>query len=253
MRGFPLLLVALVACASASPEEDPDVEIVRPQGGAGGEGGDAGGGGSGPAGGGGFPSSAGASGGGTGGSSGGAAPAGAGGSDPAGAGGSDPAGSAGSSGSNATECTPGEQEIVGGCERCGQQVRTCGADGTWGAPSCEGQKECEVGEQDSLPCGNCGQQARVCNNACAWENSGSCSGQGVCAPGQTQPGGCDGCSQQECTEQCTWGACKLKPTSKCEWKNGSNFQCCGAGKWQFCSQASCDWFDCAAAPGTTCD
>jgi hypothetical protein len=37
----------------------------------------------------------------------------------------------------------------------------------------------------------------------------------------------------------------------CQWKNGTNYKCCGTLKWQFCSQ-SCGWFPCQYEPQSYC-
>lgn len=287
MRAVSLLLAALfVACASANPDEEPDVEISRPGGGQGGEG---------------EGGESNSEGGNAGSKStsfpqGGASP-GTGGNSQAGTGdagtgqaGTGEAGTGQAGTSATTECTPGQEEVVGACAKCGQQLRTCGPEGTWGAPSCEAQGECEAGAQDSAPCGSCGQKIRTCSNTCSWGDYGACSaqgactpgekdtqpcgncgeqtrtcndscqwggfggcqGEGVCAPGATEQSDCDGCSQKVCSNSCTWSACKLKSGSKCEWKNGTSFQCCGGGQWQFCSKTTCDWFPCAACSGCGC-
>lgn len=127
------------------------------------------------------------------------------------------AGSGGGSGGSGggTQCTPGTKENLGACAMCGTSERTCQSDGTWGAPQC--------------------------------------TGQGACEPGQTSTSGCtDGCDEKTCTSSCTWSACKLKAGAKCLYKAGTSFQCCGAGKWQFCSKTTCDWFPCAACSGCGC-
>jgi hypothetical protein len=51
-----------------------------------------------------------------------------------------------------------------------------------------------------------------------------------------------------CSSSCQWSACKLAAGAACEWKSGTNFQCCGSKKWQFCS-SSCQWFPCANCGG----
>jgi hypothetical protein len=161
-------------------------------------------------------------------------------------------GSMGSGGSG-QECVPSSTEQQGPCAQCGTQIRTCQTNGTWGPSVCTNQGECEVNEQSSETCGNCGTKTRICSSTCSWGAFGACSNEGVCAPTTSQDSAsCDYCSEQVCTNTCSWGACELKPTSTCEWKNGSSYQCCGTGMWQFCSKATCGWFPCQAAPAGTC-
>ncbi|MCC7540096.1 MAG: putative metal-binding motif-containing protein [Deltaproteobacteria bacterium] len=117
------------------------------------------------------------------------------------------------------ECTPGAIEDLGGCGRCGTARRTCGADSRWGAMRCEGEGECMAGE----------------------ERRGSCDD----ASGP--------CSRQICSASCRWGTeCVLYAGNTCNHESGTNFRCCGAGRWQFCLP-SCVWStDCAACSGCGC-
>lgn len=150
------------------------------------------------------------------------------------------------------ECTPDEMSSEA-CGNCGMRVRTCGQDCKWGAfGACGAEGACAPGQTDSEGCGNCGSRTRTCGQDCSWGAFGACNGEGPCAPGQTMPGGCDPCSVQVCQGNCQWGGCQLAAGNVCEWKNGTNFQCCGAGKWQFCSKSTCNWFPCAACNGCGC-
>ncbi len=106
-------------------------------------------------------------------------------------------------------CSPGQQQVLGACAKCGTLTRTCAANGQWGASTCQNQ--------------------------------------GVCEPGTLGPALCnDTCEEQRCTISCSWSKCQLELGAKCAWKNGSNYRCCGPDQWQFCSQVSCDWFPCVS-------
>lgn len=112
-------------------------------------------------------------------------------------------------------CTPGQKQDTGSCGQCGTKRQTCDANGQWGPEQCEGQ--------------------------------------GVCTPGGEDLGACsDPCEAKACESNCTWSACKLKAGAKCSYKSGTNFQCCGTKKWQFCSSSSCDWFPCADCASCSC-
>ncbi len=165
-------------------------------------------------------------------------------------------------------CTPGQVENGSqGCGNCGNQTRTrtCTASCGWGAWSawgtCSGQGVCAAGASESASqgCGNCGTQShtRSCSSSCqwnAWPAWSTCSGQGVCAPGAQSTSCGDPCAAKVCSSSCQWGACGLKPGAQCLYKNGSNYQCCGTKKWQFCNSdpplaggSACSWFPCQAA------
>ena len=164
----------------------------------------------------------------------------------------------------AAVCKPGEvQSQSQGCGNCGtqSQTRTCTASCGWGAWSgwgtCTSQGACKPGatETASQGCGNCGTQShtRTCNASCAWGAYGgwsTCTSQGVCLPGAVDGNCGDPCQSRTCSGSCAWGACGLKSGAQCLWKNGSNFQCCGVKKWQFCSKvqdgttAACHWYPC---------
>lgn len=173
-------------------------------------------------------------------------------------------GQSGSSGSTSTggaagggSCTPGETLDLGTCEKCGTSRKTCDESGVWGEAVCDEQGECEAGAEESEACGNCGTRTRTCSSACTWEAFGACGGEGTCAPGAVAQdcmaaGAVDPCRERVCGNDCTWGACGKKAGAVCTWDNGTNFQCCGAGKWQFCSSASCDWHPCANCSSCGC-
>lgn len=131
----------------------------------------------------------------------------------------------------------------------------CQSSGSGGTPVCTAGAQ----ESESQPCGNCGTQTRkrTCTNVCswgAWSAWSDCAGVGVCMPGATEA--CtEGCEVKTCSNSCQWGACGLKEGAVCSWKAGTNYQCCGDGKWQFCSSKTCNWFPCADIspnPNNTC-
>jgi hypothetical protein len=165
------------------------------------------------------------------------------------------------------ECLPdemGQEEQA--CGNCGiqQRTRSCSGECQWGEWSawgdCTSQGACVANSQEtqSEGCGNCGTRTRkrTCNDICEWGSWGdwsSCGGQGVCSPGQTTDGGCDKCAQKSCNSSCQWGGCSLKPGAQCEWKNGTNWECCGSGKWHFCLPSTCKWStDCSPCSGCGC-
>ena len=263
-----MLLSAWIGCASPDPNSDPNVIALK--GGAAGTGGASGqgagatgaagddggavpfpdGGSTGGASAGGPPSAGGQSAGGpmgTGGAGGASAGASAGGASTGGAGGLS-SGGTGAAGA-ATECTPGATEDTGACGNCGTLHRVCSAAGSWGAPACQMEGACKVGATETQKCGNCGTQTRTCTATCAWSAWGNCGGTGPCAPGQTEGTGCEACDEKVCDASCQWTGCQLKPTSQCDWKNGTHFKCCGGGNWAFCAQ-SCTWNPCAPSGGS---
>jgi hypothetical protein len=150
-------------------------------------------------------------------------------------------------------CKAGAKETEACSGSCGSKSRTCSDQCTWGSWSpCSGGT-CVPGESESQSqgCGNCGTQkrTRTCTDGCTWGSWGawgSCTGQGTCSPGAKLP--CNDCKEQVCSSSCQWSACKLAAGAACEWKSGTNFQCCGSKKWQFCS-SSCQWFPCANCGG----
>jgi hypothetical protein len=121
-------------------------------------------------------------------------------------------GSAGGGGA----CTPGEQQVLGTCEKCGSSTQTCDENGSWGAAECLQQ--------------------------------------GACTPGETSTSGCsDPCSDKKCGTDCSWGTCGLKSGANCLYEGGSNFKCCGVDHWQFCNASTCDWYSCQpCAAGSSC-
>jgi hypothetical protein len=124
------------------------------------------------------------------------------------------AGAAGSGGGTTGQCTPGEKQDLGSCQKCGTSRRTCDATGKWGNPACEDQKDCN--------------------------------------PGETAGGCTDPCAEKLCGSSCTFSACQKKGSAVCLYKAGSSWQCCGAGKWQYCSSTTCDWFPCQACASCAC-
>jgi hypothetical protein len=172
----------------------------------------------------------------------------AGGADGVGSGGAESAaGMGGSVVEPPPECVAGTQEIVGTCGKCGDSVRVCQPNGTWGTAACTGEGVCKPGEKATADCGNCGTKSRTCTSECTWPAWGSCGGEGVCKPGATKgSSGCDDCEVVTCSTSCKWGStCKLKSGAACAYEGGTNFRCCGAGKWQFCS-SSCQFYGCSA-------
>ncbi len=125
-------------------------------------------------------------------------------------------GAAGSTGGAAGSggCTPGEKQTVGTCQKCGSSRRTCKAGGTWGDPVCEDQKECSPGDKTTTGCS-------------------------------------DPCAEKNCGASCTFGSCEKKSTAKCLYNGGTEWQCCGAKKWQYCSKDTCDWFPCDACSSSS--
>ncbi len=123
------------------------------------------------------------------------------------------AGAAGSGGS--TECTPGTKQELGTCQKCGITRRQCDADGKWGGPVCEDQKDCNPNDVTTVGCS-------------------------------------DPCAAKVCSSSCTWGDCGLKPGAVCLYKSGTSFQCCGSGKWQYCNDATCDWYPCQSCSSCGC-
>ncbi|MEB2313103.1 MAG: hypothetical protein OZ921_13560 [Sorangiineae bacterium] len=208
------------------------------------------------------------------------------------AGSSGGAASGGSSGAGGGVCTPGLIDDVGPCARCGSLRRTCDSAGQWGPAECVNQGVCDPNASDSQPCGSCGTQSRTCSASCQWGawggcgNGGSCNpgdtqsrpcgncgtqtrscdggcgwgswsgctGEGECVPDSTRAAACDKCSEQVCTKQCQWSStCTLKPTSTCEWRSGTHWECCAAGSWHFCLPDTCQWSPtCAGCSGCGC-
>lgn len=91
--------------------------------------------------------------------------------------------------------------------QCGTQVRTCNAQGEWGAwGSCENEGVCSPAAQKSEACGNCGTRTSTCSDNCVWE-PGPCAGEGACADGATDTEACPsgGTRTRTCTAACAWG------------------------------------------------
>ena len=166
-------------------------------------------------------------------------------------------------------CEPGDSDAQNeACGKCGERsrVRDCTDDCAWGPwgdwTACAGGGTCTPGEKETQTegCGNCGKKTRTrtCDNSCGWSGWSAwsgCGGQGACSPGAKTAGGCDACSEKTCNSQCNWAGCKLKAGSECEWEEGSNWKCCGSGKWHFCLPPvyGCKWSSqCAACTGCGC-
>jgi hypothetical protein len=105
-------------------------------------------------------------------------------------------------------------------------------------------------------CGACntGKQSgtRTCSpTTCTWGpwSWGECTGiTAACTPGSTTA--CspkDKCGQRVCSSSCSWGGCTPVLPDGCvsvregHTDEGSNYRCCGTGKWEFCSAATCKW------------
>ena len=117
-------------------------------------------------------------------------------------------------------CTPGEK-MTESCGACGEKVRTCQSNCTWGTFSgCQSKGQCTPGETQSDTCGNCGTQTRNCTQNCTWGAWSGCSGEGVCSPGTTDDSGCPTCRAKSCTSNCSW-------SSSCTECTCSGFQQCG--------------------------
>lgn len=160
------------------------------------------------------------------------------------------------------------------CGSCGAGVhvrtRRCSADGcTWAAWSAWGacssaDTACEPGKIDTQmqPCGGCNTGGQTRTRACsaktctwdAWSEWSACAGvTAACSPGESMPcSPADSCGQRVCQADCTWSGCVPVMPDGClrrrdgTQEEGSNYRCCGVGKWQFCLP-DCHWStDCAA-------
>jgi hypothetical protein len=143
-----------------------------------------------------------------------------------------------------------DEGLVGGpCETaCGVGVGQCEG-GTW---ECSVPDACEctpAGSTETRACGRCGSQSRECLESLTWGGWGTCDGEGDCMPGDVSSGGCDQCSQQVCAEDCRWGACTLISGNECEYRDGTNYRCCGVDRVQYCA-FGCFWWPCSDC--TTC-
>ena len=115
------------------------------------------------------------------------------------------------------------------CGKCGQQWRTCGADGTWGGfGACAGEGPCTSGDTETQSCeDDTGTQARVCNTECTWAAWSPCETE-PCTHGEEQscyfgPAGTQGeglcaAGTRTCVDT-VWGACEgqtLPGTEVCD-------------------------------------
>ncbi len=188
----------------------------------------------------------------------------------------DSSAAAGASGSTSDCDLPPISQQSEACGPCGAGVRTrmlmlmdgCSyAVSDWSA--CDGQAACTAGQVETAkqPCGACGSgtqtRSRTCSETCAWgawNDWGACGGvTAACTPGQTTscPNG-DSCGERVCSSTCTWGGCVPKIAGGClrigpgHTDEGSNFHCCGSGKWQFCL-STCHWSSSCESCGSGCD
>lgn len=154
---------------------------------------------------------------------------------------------AGAGGSTAA-CIVGESKVIGNCGWCGTLQQDCDPQGVWGEEYCTGEGVCEPNSEETAKCGNCGTKKRTCLGTCQWSDYGTCAGEG-CKPGTTKDCLCSTnaagtitscCGQHVCDNECKWGSCGLKPTSKCDWNAGHTYRCCGTRKWEYCL-SNCDW------------
>jgi hypothetical protein len=78
-------------------------------------------------------------------------------------------------GAPASDCTPGQTQDLA-CGKCGQETRTCGADGTWGSyGACAGETGvCQAGDTESMPCTWSAMVSRTCSETCTWGDYGAC-------------------------------------------------------------------------------
>lgn len=126
-----------------------------------------------------------------------------------------------------------------------------GIAGMAGAAGGGGTTACSPGQtQDTGTCAKCGTMQQTCDQSGAW-GPDQCVGQGACEPGATTGGCSDPCQEKVCKNDCTWSACQLKGGAKCLYESGTNFQCCGTDKWQFCNATTCDWYSCQSCNGSS--
>jgi hypothetical protein len=130
---------------------------------------------------------------------------------------------------------------------------------------------CKAGETsvESGRCGACNTgmrtRTRRCRtDGCGYEEPGAwsaCSGvTAACAPKDVSA--CendDQCGERVCTAECKWSACQPKKGNECldigpgHKEGGTNYQCCGDGKWQFCVPG-CVWStECIACDARFCE
>jgi hypothetical protein len=55
-----------------------------------------------------------------------------------------------------------------------------------------------------------------------------------------------------CGSNCKWGGCVPLSGKQCLYKSGTSYRCCGSSHWQFCDEATCDYFPCQACSGCGC-
>lgn len=183
---------------------------------------------------------------------------------------------------NTNVCAPGqlgsETQPCGKCNRGTKtRTRTCTTDscswGPWTAfgTCAEPTGLCTPGQTETQTeaCGACNTgrrtRTRTCSSTtCGWGAWGAWSACGgvtaACTPGQTTAcSPADSCGQRVCSASCTWGGCVPRVANGClrrrggTQEEGSNFRCCGDGRWQFCLP-SCQWSaDCAACSPDFCE
>jgi hypothetical protein len=140
------------------------------------------------------------------------------------------------------------------------------------AGPCQGAASvCAAGQKQTQQqaCGACNTGTQTRTRSCAadgcswggWSAWGACGGVSApCTPNQTT--GCengDECGHRVCSASCSWGACTPKVSNGClrigpgHTDQGSNYQCCSSGHWQFCLP-DCHWStDCSACGASSCE
>lgn len=182
---------------------------------------------------------------------------GSGGSSGASAGGQSSAGDAGAdAGAGAISGGGGAGTTSGGAgATSGGGAVGAGGAGTGGSPCTLAPTKMETGK-----CGACntGTHTRTLtlNANCTYTEGAwsACTGvTAACTPGATSA--CtngDSCGQRRCSDSCTWSACAPKIAGGClriragATKEGTNYRCCGASRWQFCLE-DCHWSTACAA------
>jgi len=174
--------------------------------------------------------------------------------------------------SSGTAGSAGEENAAGGAIGAagdpGSGGTTNNSGGAAPTDSCD-KPQCVPNEVDTAKqsCGACntGQQTRTrkCSaDTCtwgAWSAWSACGGvTATCTPGQTSDcANGDDCGQRVCSTSCSWGACAPKAAAEClrigpgHTDQGSNFRCCGDGKWEFCLP-TCHWSTMCEACGSEC-
>jgi hypothetical protein len=190
-----------------------------------------------------------------------------------------PGGAAGTAG---TGCNLPETKVEQReCGACGTGTQTrelmlteaCTyAEGTWSDCSGAVTDPClaDAEETDTQACGACNtgtqSRTRTCSGqTCTWGTWSAwsaCSGvTAACAPGETTAcSPSDACGHRVCSDSCQWGGCVPKKSGGCVLRRngtqveGSNYRCCGDGKWQYCLPETCQWStDCDTCSAAYCE